>query len=257
MKTLQFDAGNTRLKWQLWEQFPDYRQTLSSGFINNDEDWKQALTALLDSVGKLDLVSVSTVFDDDRFGQIQSFVSSNQKVPVYKAEAKKICAGVTVVYEEPERLGADRWLAMLAAHDMNLPETKIVVDCGTAITVDVLHASGEHLGGYVVPGVSLMKRTLASNTDRLKYRDEVDLSTSLGKTTVHCIDHGVLSMAVALIERVASEYPGSIIVLAGGDAPGLEKLISVYKEGRVVLEPDLVMDGLVIAAREERRACAG
>lgn len=257
MKTLQFDAGNTRLKWQLWKQFPEYRRTLSSGFINNDEDWEQALPALLDSVGKLDLVSVSAVSGDGRFERIRGFVASSQNVPIYRAETKKVFAGVTIAYKEPERLGVDRWLAMLAAHDMDLSETKIVVDCGTAITVDVLNASGEHIGGYLVPGVSLMKLTLASNMARLKYRDEVDLSTSLGKTTAHCIDHGVLSMAAALIEKVASEYPDSIIVLAGGDAPKLEKLISIYKEGRVVLEPDLVMDGLVIAAREERRACAG
>ena len=254
MKTLLFDAGNTRVKWQIWEQHPGYRRELSSGFISNDDDWNLALPALLDSAGQLDQVCVSIVSSDDRFEQIQRCVGRSQVVSIYKAETIKSFAGVTVAYET---LGVDRWLAMLAAHDLDLPETKVVVDCGTAITIDVLNASGEHQGGYIVPGIGLMKQALASNTAELKYSDNVNLNTSPGKTTSHCIEHGVLLMGVALVERVVSEYPDSIVVLTGGDASRIEQFMSVYKEGRVVLEPNLVMDGLVIAAREERKVCAG
>ena len=114
MKTLQFDAGNTRLKWLLRED----GQIHSSGFFCNSDDWDDVLPAFLDGIGKLDLVSVSIVSADERFQQIVRHVQATQQVPIYKAEAKKSFAGVTLAYEQPERLGVDRWLAMLAAHSL-------------------------------------------------------------------------------------------------------------------------------------------
>ena len=257
MKTLLFDAGNTRLKWQVWELSPEYRRGLSSGFIDNNEDWEQVLPALLDNVGRLDLVGISIVSGDQRLEKIQSCVRMSQDVPVYKAETRQGLTGVVVAYDQPQTIGVDRWLALLAAHDIEVPETKVVVDCGTAITIDVINASGNHLGGYIVPGISLMKRTLASNTAKLTFKEELDPDTSLGNTTAHCIDHGVLSMAVALIDKVVNEHTDSLVILTGGDAPQVERLIDTYKERRVVLEPNLIMDGLVIAAREDRKVCVG
>ena len=135
--------------------------------------------------------------------------------------------------------------------------TKVVVDCGTAITIDVLDATGQHLGGYIVPGVSLMKRTLASSTAKISFVDSADCSLSLGKNSPDCIHHGVLAMSVALVDRVVAERNGSRVILSGGDGCQLEQLISVYKEGRVSLIPELVMDGLEIAAREDKEGCVG
>ena len=253
MKTLQFDAGNTRLKWLIRED----GQACSSGFFCNSEDWDDVLPSFLDSVGKLDLVSVSIVSADERFQQIEKHVQAIQRVPIYKAEAKKTFAGVTLAYEQPERLGVDRWLAMLAAHSLAGEEIKVVVDCGTAITIDVLDAVGRHIGGYVVPGISLMKSTLASGTANIRFVESTDYNLSLGKNSPDCIQHGVLAMSVALVDRVVTEYDGSRVILSGGDGCQLEQLISVYKEGRVSLIPDLVMDGLEIAAREDKEGCVG
>ena len=253
MKTLQFDAGNTRLKWLIRED----GQTKASGFFCNTEDWDDVLPPFLDSVGKLDLVSIAIVSADERFHQIKKHILATQSVPIYKAEAKKTFAGVTLAYEQPERLGVDRWLAMLAAHAIGGMKAKVVVDCGTAITIDVLDSTGLHLGGYIVPGVSLMKRTLASSTAKINFVDSEKNSLSLGKNSTDCIHHGALAMSVALVDRVVTEHFGADVILAGGDGQQLEQLISVYKEGRVSLIPDLVMDGLEIAAREDKEGCVG
>ncbi|AMO58516.1 type III pantothenate kinase [Endozoicomonas montiporae] len=254
MRTLQFDAGNTRLKWLLREN----ALAVSSGFFCNTEDWGAALPRFLDTVGKLDLVSISMVSSDERLEQIKKYVLATQVVPLYIATAKKESAGVTLSYDAPEKLGVDRWLAMLAAHATSSPDIKVVVDCGTAITVDVLDKNGLHLGGYIVPGISLMKKTLASNTAKLRYVESTDNhNLALGKNTVDCIHHGALMMSLALIDRVVTEHPGSRVILTGGDGGQLESLISVYKEGRVSFMPDLVMDGLEIAAREYKEGCAG
>ncbi|UYM13875.1 type III pantothenate kinase [Endozoicomonas euniceicola] len=254
MRTLQFDAGNTRLKWLLREN----GQPASSGFFCNTEDWDTVLPGFLDTVGRLDQVSVSIVSGNERFEQIKKHVLATQTVPLYKAAAKKVSAGVTLSYDEPEKLGVDRWLAMLAAHATKTQDSKVVVDCGTAITIDVLDKTGLHLGGYIVPGISLMKKTLASNTGKLKYIESTDNNDlTLGRNMVDCIQHGALAMSLALIDRVVAQYPGSRVILSGGDGGQLEPLIDVYKEGRVSLMPDLIMDGLEIAVREERKGCAG
>ena len=254
MRTLQFDSGNTRLKWLLREN----GLPVNAGFFCNTEDWDALLPNFLDSVGKLDKVSISIVSAYERYEQIRKHVLAMQTVPLYKAAAKKVFAGVTLSYDEPEKLGVDRWLAMLAAHAAGTPESKVVVDCGTATTIDVLDEAGLHLGGYIVPGVSLMKKTLASNTAKLKYIESTDnRNLTLGKNTADGIQHGTLAMSLALVDRVVAEHPGSRVILSGGDGDQLEPLIGVYKEGRVSYIPDLVMDGLEIAVMEDREGCAG
>ena len=246
MRTLLFDAGNTRLKWQLRQA----GQPVTSGVLCNSDDWDDALPALLDKMGKLDQVGISIVSGNERFQQIKNHVLGTQTVPIYKAEAKKYYGNVTLAYNEPEKLGVDRWLAMLAAHAMATDDIKVIVDCGTAITVDVLDRTGQHLGGYIVPGVGLMKKTLAANTARISFVSATNNSTALGNNSADCIHHGALAMAVALVDRVAAEHPGCRVILAGGDGSQLEHLISIYKEGRVSLMPDLVMDGLEMVVRE-------
>lgn len=246
MRTLLFDAGNTRLKWQLREG----RRPVESGFLCNSEDWDDALPVLLDKTGKLDRVGISIVSANERFQQIKKHVLATQSVPIYRAKTKKRYASVTLAYDDPEKLGVDRWLAMLAAHSMATDDIKVVIDCGTAITVDVLDKAGQHLGGYIVPGVGLMKKALTANTARISFASATDSSTLLGKNSADCIHHGVLAMAVALVDRVAAEHPGARVILAGGDGNLLEPLIGIYKEGRVSLMPDLVMDGLEMVVRE-------
>ena len=193
----------------------------------------------------------------ERLEHIKKQVQNTLRVPVYIAESKKNCAGVTLSYEHPEKFGVDRWLAMLAAHALQTNDSKVVVNCGTGTTIDVLDANGHHLGGYIVPGIGLMKKTLASNTARLSLFESEDVGLALGNTTQDCIQHGVMAMTVALVDRVVGEHPGSRVILSGGDGKLIEQSLSVYKAGRVALRPNLVLDGLDIAARKVMDECAG
>lgn len=253
MKTLEFDAGNTRLKWRLRE----YAQTVGSGFLANDENWGEALPILLDRIGQLEQVNISIVSGDERYQRIRRHVLKTQSVSIYKAVPKKECAGVELAYKDAEAFGVDRWLAMLAANALGIEGTKVVVDCGTAITIDIVNQKGLHLGGYVMPGISLMRQALAINTSKLEFVESSDMSLVPGKASAECISHGTLAMSVAVVDRVVDDYPDSRVILTGGDAGRIKALLNTYKEGRVVLKPSLVMDGLMIAAREELKECVG
>lgn len=118
------------------------------------------------------------------------------------------------VYAEPERLGIDRWLSVLAARDE--AQTAVVVDAGTAITVDLLR-HGAHQGGYILPGLLLQADALQRATARVRFPEPDWDSVLPGRDTASCVGHGIIATVVALILSLAREHDASILV-DGGDA---------------------------------------
>ena len=156
------------------------------------------------------------------------------------------CAGVTNGYDEPFRLGVDRWLAILAAY--NLAGQKCcVVDCGTTITLDLVSSSGLHLGGYILPGVAMMKDALRVRSTVLKSGIQAGISLAPGSNTAAAINNGVISMITGFIKQVlADEVPAmkdAKLFFTGGD--GL--MIKEALDWPASYEKTLVLDGLQFA----------
>lgn len=160
-------------------------------------------------------------------------------------------AGVTSAYREPATLGVDRWLAILAAR-AKCSGLCVVIDCGTALTMDIVEAGGRHRGGYIVPGLALQWRALEGTARiRLSGRDAgvSDTDSSPGRSTQEAVRHGSVAMVSGwLVNDEAVRQAGSEqgLFVAGGDAgllvPGLQKAgLEVRRE------PDLVLDGLALA----------
>lgn len=148
-------------------------------------------------------------------------------------------AGVTNAYgDKSGSLGVDRWLALLAVAGSG--QDVCVVDAGTAVTLDVLRADGQHLGGYILPGIAMMADSLVHGTGRVRFaiRAAGD-SLGLGRDTAEAVTHGALAALVALIERVGGE-DGRRLVLTGGDAARLSAHLSCPH----VVEVDLLLQGL-------------
>ncbi|MGI9274589.1 MAG: type III pantothenate kinase [Endozoicomonas sp.] len=245
MKILDMDAGNTRLKWRLLRG----GEVTDAGFIANSESWSEALPGLLDRCGAIDAARASIVSGNCRLDSLKNLIRQCSGVELQVARTQKSHGAVRVAYTDAERLGVDRWLTLLAAHELGGDCHKMIVDCGTAMTVDVLDSQGLHQGGYIVPGLRLMKGALAVNTADLDIVEHSAHATDLGTVTEDCINHGVLAMAVALVNSVQNRNAGSRVFLTGGDAPRLLPHINSYIEGRVIHVPDLVLDGLAIAFR--------
>jgi len=154
--------------------------------------------------------------------------------------------------DEPDRVGTDRLLAALAAY-RRAGGACIVVDAGTAVTVDAVDAGGTFLGGAIFPGPGLMARSLAEGTARLpavEIQSAAALERPIGKDTEAAIRSGVTRAVAAAVARLAVDMRDEIgntvsVYVTGGYAPPAD-------DRRWMVLPDLVLEGLLLAWREHR-----
>ena len=163
--------------------------------------------------------------------------------------------GISTRYSNPRLLGCDRWLALIAAR-AEFQKAICVVDCGTAVTIDVLTEEGMHIGGFITPGLDMSRNALGYHTNNLPLilRDEHiinDSSSFLANNTQDAIIGGTLYQLSAYLERVVAEIKQEVgnnieCIITGGDAVILQELISHHFSYR----EKLVLDGLAIIARD-------
>ena len=143
----------------------------------------------------------------------------------------------------------DRWLAIIGAYQLARGAC-LVLDLGTAITADYVNAAGEHLGGYICPGLPLMRGLLRTHTQRIRYEDPVagcnGQTLRPGRTTMDAVERGSLLMLRGFAETqlgVAAECLGGDfeVFLTGGDSSLIGDVVPF---ARVV--PDLVFIGLAV-----------
>lgn len=240
---LEFDLGNTAAKWRLLRE----SSVVASGRVNE----LAALDIPMDEpVAK---VRVASVAGEERERELTRWCTEHLGVSPKFARSSSLCAGVSNAYEEPGRLGVDRWLAVLAAFHRH-PEGALVVDAGTALTIDLVDARGEHLGGYILPGLNLMQQSLRQDTARIRYTEAHAPDLEPGKSTAEAVANGAALAAAASVAAArvqARERLGGncAALLTGGDAPLLMRLLG-EKAGDFAYSPDLVLDGLVLACPE-------
>lgn len=234
---LLLDLGNSRLKWACTEN----NQLQRGKTLLHAEILPQTLRNLwqelepekigISCVGKAGLLNVIKAVARELWNDI----------PIHFATTQTQKFGVTNGYLQPEKLGVDRWLALIAVRQKtNLPVC--VVDCGTAITVDVLNTDGQHQGGLICAGLTLMKTALAFNTADLPLANSAH-GMGLAIETETAIYNGTLFAACGLIERVMQTLPkNTVLFLTGGDAP----IIAAQLARPLTLETDLVLQGLAI-----------
>ena len=135
-----------------------------------------------------------------------------------------IKTGIFVRMDNPREVGADRIANAVAAHSMFVKEPVVVVDFGTAITVDAVSAAGEYLGGAIAPGIDTAAAGLYAATAQLRRVELVAPPDVIGKSTVQAVQSGLIygfaGMVDGLVESVTKELGGDARVVAtGGLAP--------------------------------------
>jgi type III pantothenate kinase len=234
---LLVDIGNSRLKWAV-EQAGLIRQGAGIDYRQvNLRDQLQRAWLLLPPPRKLAIASVAAPRMMDDVIELASSLWPALELVTPVTEA--VAFGVKNAYRQPEKLGIDRWLALLGAH-RHYPGHCCVVDCGTAITVDVIDASGRHLGGLISPGLVSMKKALAADTAALGF-NPLHYSAGLADTTAAGIDNGTLLAAAGLIEAVLHRQDESCqLILSGGDAVS----IAAQLLSPCLVDAELVFKGL-------------
>jgi type III pantothenate kinase len=236
---LAIDVGNSRVKWGVH----DLTGWVTQGAVNTAE--LRELAAQWSTLAGPSAVIASNVAGAAVAAEIENALTGSGVKPRW-IEATAFECGVTSSYAEPQRLGADRWAALIGARKL-FPGACIVVNAGTTLTADALTADGVFLGGCIVPGLDLMRRALALNTAQLPLQDGA--FRYFPDNTADAIASGArnaLAGAVERMQRYLAETGGAAasIVLSGGNAPALAPLLNAPVE----LVDNLVLEGLVCLA---------
>lgn len=160
-----------------------------------------------------------------------------------------IRTGVSLQYENPKEVGADRIVNTLAAHHLTGGRPVIVVDFGTTTNFDVVNANGDFLGGALAPGIEISVDALAARAAALRKVELIAPRAVIGKNTVEALQSGILygfaGQVDGLVRRLSAalhpEDPEAVRVIATG---GLAGVVIEHCETVTSHEPDLTLLGL-------------
>lgn len=248
---LEVDAGNSRLKWRLRRAGPDGSR-VDGGAVAPEGGEALFAAAAGRDVARVAIASVRGPEFEAAFRS--SCVQRLGLEPEFLRSAAR-WAELRSAYAEPERMGVDRWLAMVGGR-VRESGAFVCVDAGSALTVDWVAADGCHLGGWILPGRELMRRSLFAGTDGVKVPPAADGEPVPGRDTGSCVGNGLLAVPVALVQAarrwLADRDPGSTdaapVLLTGGDAPA----IAGHLDAPVRHLPELVLDGLAAVVEGPR-----
>ncbi|WP_191601877.1 type III pantothenate kinase [Marinomonas algicola] len=223
---LVVDAGNTVIKWVV--------------FCKESIVWRGCDNDIEGQPFDIDCIYFASVRDDVSNTELLNTI--NKKYPnvvCVTLDVQKRECNVENAYDEPYRLGIDRWLGVLSVyHQFN--SAVVIVDAGTAIKIDVVNGEGKHLGGYITPSSKMMEASLVENTGRIRFSEkDMDDVTGLPKNTGQAVRMGCNEMILGFIERVLKRYSESKYVFTGGNGEYLMNQLMI--DG--LFDSDLVVKG--------------
>lgn len=239
---LAIDSGNTAIKWGLH----DGNHWCTQGIIaQNQRD-------LLNPIWQK-LPTPSSIIVSNVAGPLAETVLLNS-FPAWKAVPRWIMAvayqcGVRNHYSDPAQLGSDRWAALIAAWNMKR-QGCLVINVGTAMTVDALSEKGEFYGGIILPGFALMKQELAKRAALLTLTEgcfqdfPVNTADAIHSGVVHALTGAIDHMYRLLSARLGHGTLNCII--SGGGATILLPHIRIP----TIIVENIVLEGLRVIAQE-------
>jgi len=240
---LVIDSGNSFIKWGIHDgtQWLIQNKVANNDFSSLQTQWDD----LTVQPSAIMISHVANQFVRDKLFNLLSFWS----VSPHWVKALSSQCNVYNGYTDPSQLGCDRWVALIAARHL-LQQSCLVINVGTAMTVDALSDSGRFLGGIILPGVNLMLRSLKENTAQLD--DTAGSYQDFPSNTNNAIFSGAVQSALGSIERMRqllSEqlgYPLKNCIISGGGA----HILLPYINFPVRIIDNIVLEGLVIIAAE-------
>ena len=237
---LAVDAGNTRVKWGLH----DGRRWRTTGAVETAR--ARHLASEWKALGAVDRAIASNVAGDAVRIELER-ACAGLGIALAIVRAGREAGGVSNAYRDPGQLGSDRWAALVAAHAA-IAGHKLVVNAGTALTIDALAADGRFLGGLIVPGPDLMARSLDEATAGL--RRAQGHFEDFPASTPDAIASGALQACAGAILRLrhamaARGLEPVALVASGGAAARIAERLPIA----CAIHENLVLDGLLLIAR--------
>lgn len=245
MTALLLDVGNSRLKWGVLDD-DNIRRT---GHITHDSIRERGLREMTSKLPhRVDAVFASNVAGTSFATRLSGVVGLHCHCDVRFARSERRGWGVTNSYRQPRRMGVDRWVAMVGAW-VETQSSCLIVDVGTAVTIDALDDNGVHLGGQIIPGVATMAKSLSRATSdiplvRASAKRVANDLEMFGHNTTAAVREGSQNALVGAIERAIRTLQSNgydpTIILTGGDASRILKSLDATPLHR----PHLVLQGL-------------
>lgn len=245
--TLLVDIGNSRIKWAIARggRIGRMRALPLADFAE--------FTRALRRLKPVAEVRAGCVAGRDAEKALRQALTATGHPRPRMARSERQAAGVTNGYRDPWRLGADRWMAAIGAwHAAGQRRIVCAVSVGTALTLDVVDAGGQHRGGLIAPGPLLMRRALLGQTHGIAVRAAGGRRGSaalpgLADNTRDAIDLGSLRACAALVDGCIADLrrtlgAAPLVFLTGGDAEVIAPLLA----SRVEHCPELVLRGLAV-----------
>lgn len=260
MSTVLVDAGNARLKWASLEENPAHDMRITDVHAVGLDSVEQAIDAFCNALPALvDTIVVGNVAGRQFGEKLAHRLRQPPRKSVWFARSRSVSCGVRSAYAQPHTLGVDRWAAIVAGFRQaraRAPARPVcVVDAGTALTIDAISPSGNHLGGVILPGLRLQRKALldAAADITVPLDDPAVRPQSLdvfaNSTSAALAFSGRLACAATIdrcVRTASAQSSAAYVLLTGGDAPAL----APWLETRAEICPNLVFEGLAMLFAE-------
>ena len=227
---LLIDAGNTRVKWALAAPGAPLGEWTAHGAATHADTpqlelaWCEA--ANTHGVSRIVIANVA-----GNALRVQLEYVLQRCLPDIAIEwfaSLPALAGVTNGYRNPSQLGCDRFAAAIAGHALAPEQRVIVVNCGTATTIDAVTPDGVFLGGMILPGLGLMASSLARNTAQLlQIAQDGNLPDGFADNTDDAILSGILAAQSGAVEHACAAHRAEACIISGGAAPYIAPMLKV------------------------------
>ncbi len=241
MPKFLFDCGNTCIKFALFTE----EVGLSHYQFIDYSDVHNFVRKLFNLYPIPDEIKIASVTKSERLERLLSNISEFSDVKPTIAISQKSALGLTNQYDLPESLGVDRWLGMLAAWDI-YREPMLVVDLGTALTIDYISKEGDFKGGLILPGIKSLRDALLKDT-AIQNVSELTYTSKLGHNTNLCISSGIhYAIAGSIVALYQSLPDVDRVILAGGRAKWLKDILEpMLPQTNYHVHKHLVLEGLL------------
>ena len=250
MAVLLIDIGNTRIKWA---RLDNGRLGVRHAAIHADwgvDDYARRVIGAARGVTRLFVASVA----GKKVDRALAAASRRAGIQCEFVSVPRRAGGVTVGYLEPWRLGVDRFVAAVGAHQLFKGVPVWAVGVGTAMTLDLIAADGKHKGGVIIPAPALMVDALLTRTSGIRRRSQGGAAGAKGllaRSTRAAIRQGARFAAAALIDRAVAEAEALLgkrpfVVVTGGESAAVRPLLKSPAAG----VPDLLLKGLAVLAQQ-------
>jgi len=238
---LLLDVGNTSVNWGIHRAG---RIEATGKFLHQGVDLDAQAHKAWSTLAVPEKIVVASVAGSNPVDKLSAWTMGQWGLKPEAITVSASACGVTNAYTRPANLGVDRWAALVGAHQ-HYSGAICIVDCGTAITIDLLAAEGEHQGGLILPGTDMLQQLLMNGTVAINESDGSRFANLLASNTGAAVNGGAIYMVVAAIDRIVADmttgHVGSVeTLITGGDASRILPLLATPARH----DPDLVLKGL-------------